>query len=93
MASEVQKLVNKELNILCLLESWRYLDRCRMRALGMQRSSEGRCLLLPVVGAVGTLQRAPWQDLPRKPKRSWDLGSTTQDLQSHSGFQGAEFQG
>lgn len=30
-----------------------------MRALGMPRSSEVRCLLLPVVGVVGTC-RGPW---------------------------------
>lgn len=60
-----------------------------MRALGTQRSSEDSCSLFPFVGPVGTLQRALWQELPRKPKRSWDLGSTTQDLQSHSRLQGA----
>lgn len=41
-----------------------------MRILGMQRSSEDSCLLLSVVGPVGTLQSAPWQEVPRKQREA-----------------------
>lgn len=82
---EFQELINKELNILWLLESQRYLNRSRMRTrgnegLGMQSSSRGEIRWFLHAGCLAEATgRALGEGLPWKQggTLTYDLGRCT----------------